>query len=131
MWWPYSFFSSFRVCGVSEPCPSAKHTSLVFQAELFSFSSKIVSSCFLFSPKIVFPEVLAFFSSSSLPLLFYCNSFVLKLFSISAVRNFIVRYFSGRYPGSRPHSVWITHSHVAPPVLRVTFFNSFRTTSFV
>ena len=45
----------------------------------------------------------AFFSSSSPPLLFYCNSFVTKLFSISAVRNFIVRYFSGCYPDSPTH----------------------------
>ena len=59
------------------------------------------STCFL-SPQIVID---AFILNSFLllinPPLFYSNIFVsvhLKLFSISAVRNFIVRYFSDCYP---------------------------------
>ena len=81
------------------------------------------SSCFL-SPQIVIDAFIlnSFPLLINPPLLFYSNTFVsvhLKLFSISAVRNFIVRYFSCwlLFAGQRPHIVWITHSQAsnAPP----------------
>ena len=84
------------------------------------------STCFL-SPQIV---ILSFYPQVSFLLLInkppsvvllqlVCPSLHLKLFSISAVRNFIVRYFSCwlLFAGQRPHIVWITHSQAsnAPP----------------
>ena len=83
-------------------------------------------TCFL-SPQIV---ILSFYPQVSFLLLInrppsvvllqrICPSLHLKLFSISAVRNFIVRYFSCwlLFAGQRPHIVWITHSQAsnAPP----------------
>ena len=97
-------------------------------------------TCFLF-PQIVilsfYPQVsfLLFINRPPSVVLLQriCPSLHLKLFSISAVGNFIVRYFSCwlLFAGQHPHIVWITHSlkqamlhHTA--VLRViTFFNSF------
>ena len=57
----------------------------------------------------------AFLCSSTPPLLFSSNTFVsvsnLKLFSISAVRNFIVRYFSDCYPFPPTHCLDNPLSH--------------------
>ena len=123
LWWPSSLFPNppFWVCtGAGERCGSTKHTSLVFQVELFSFSTDRYLRFYpqqLSSPHQA--PLCCFIATHLLP-----NCFQYRLLGIllSGISPVVIR--------TRPHTVWITHSQAmvhARPVLRVTFFNSFRT----